>query len=111
MRKIFNALKSKLFGAKPQVERRKGSRSSRMPVFNDYVVYHRVKMRICSENSQELCKWLVKYGWRVADYKNDRRRYVLLSDSAYDRLFAAPPSERPMIIRAFMRHHGLSELA
>ena len=103
MRRLFNALKAKLFGTKPQVERRKGSRSSRVPVFNDYVVYHRVKMRIRSGNSQELCKWLIKYGWRVADYRNDRRHYVLLSDSAYDRLHAAPPSERPMIIRSFMR--------
>ncbi len=108
MRRIINAIKARLFSAKPQVERRKRSSSSRVPKFDEYVVHHRVKMRICSENSVEFCKWLVKHGWRVADYQNDRRRYVLLPDSAFDRLSAAPPSERPMIIRAFMRQQGLS---
>jgi hypothetical protein len=105
MRRILSAIKARLFGSKqkPQAERRRKSRDKRSPVIGEYVVYRHLRMKVTPTHSNDLWKWLVQHGWRVADFKNDRRSYVLLPDNAYAKFDLAATTERPMMIRAYLR--------
>jgi len=105
MRRILNAVKARLFGAKPQpqAERRRRSKDKRSPVVGEYVVYRHLKMKVMPTRSNDLWKWLVENGWRVATFENDRRAYRELPLNAFEKLDLAPTSERPMMIRTFLR--------
>ncbi|OQA31657.1 MAG: hypothetical protein BWY57_02286 [Betaproteobacteria bacterium ADurb.Bin341] len=103
MHRVLNVLKSRLFAQKPQIDRRVPAKSTQVPKTGDFVVYHHLKMKVGARTSQELWKWLQKHGWRVENFQNDRRRYTLLPEASYSRLDLAPTSERPMIIRSFLR--------
>lgn len=106
MRQLLSALKAKLFGggAKRKLEeRRRRSRDKRSPVLGEYVIYHRLKMKVTRTQSNELWKWLVQHGWRVAAYPNDRRKYYLVSEDTYAKLDFAATTERPAMIRALLR--------
>jgi len=105
MRRILNAIKARLFGAKPQpqAERRRRSKDKRSPIIGDYVVYRHLKMKVTRTHSNDLWKWLVQNGWRVASFKNDRRSYLELPLATYEKLDFAPTSERPMMIRSYLR--------
>ncbi len=102
MRNVLSTLKTKLFGGKPAVERRNVTKLTVAPEIGDFIVYHHLKMQITETKTNELLKWLLKHGWRPT-IENDRRRYQLLPENAYAKLDLAPTSERPMIIRSYMR--------
>lgn len=106
MRRLLSALKAKLFGGavkRPLEERRRRSRDKRSPVIGEYVIYHRLKMKVTRTHSNDLWKWLVQHGWRVAIYPNDRRHYYLVPDDTYAKLDLAASTERPAMIRALLR--------
>jgi len=106
MYRIVNALKDRLFGSKPRVERRKQAASSSQshnPEPGATIIYHHFMMTVTRTRTSEVWKWLAKHGWRVNDFRNDRRRYSRLPADTYSRLDLAAPSERPMILRSLTR--------
>lgn len=107
MHRVLSALKTRFFGNKLTEERRKGAKSANQPDLNKFIVghfiyYRNLKMEISETKTDELLKWLLKNGWH-APMKNDRRLYHLVPEASFEKLYQAPTSERPMIIRGLMR--------
>lgn len=80
-----------LFGIR---QKRKGLPPSPPPGSRTTLVRGVVKMSVNTEISADLWDWLMLSGWRVNTYRNDRRKYNVMPESAISQLMSASSSER-----------------
>lgn len=65
-----------------------------LPAVGTTIVRQDVKMHVTLPLPRELWDWLVLSGWRNLPVKNDRRKGLLLPESALQTLLQTPPQER-----------------
>lgn len=67
------------------------------PSLGSSIVKDRFRIRLKHPIDDELWAWLSKLGWRSMPVHNNRRRYTVVSERAFDKLVRADVSMRPMI--------------
>jgi hypothetical protein len=67
------------------------------PSLGSSIVKDRFRIRLKHPIDDELWLWLSKLGWRAMPVHNNRRRYSVISERAFEKLVRADVSMRPMI--------------
>lgn len=67
------------------------------PSLGSSIVKDRFRIRLKHPIDDELWLWLSKLGWRAMPVHNNRRRYTVISERAFEKLVRADVSMRPMI--------------
>lgn len=67
------------------------------PSLGSSIVKDRFRIRLKHPIDDELWLWLSKLGWRAMPMDNNRRRYTVISERAFEKLVRADVSLRPMI--------------
>jgi hypothetical protein len=67
------------------------------PSLGSSIVKDRFRIRLKHPVDDELWQWLSKLGWRAMPVYNNRRRYTVISERAFDKLVRADVEIRPMI--------------
>ena len=64
------------------------------PSLGGSIVKDRFRIRLRHPIDDELWTWLCDMGWRAMPIHNNRRKYVVVSEKAFDKLVRAEPSMR-----------------
>lgn len=67
------------------------------PALGGSIVKDRFRVRLKHPIDDALWNWLCDMGWRAMPVHNNRRRYVVVSEKAFEKLIKADPSLRPAI--------------
>lgn len=67
------------------------------PSLGGSIVKDRFRIRLKHPIDDELWAWLCDMGWRAMPIHNNRRKYVVVSEKAFDKLMRAEPSMRSAI--------------
>lgn len=67
------------------------------PSLGSSIVKDRFRIRLKHPIDDELWLWLSKLGWRSMPVHNNRRRYTVISERAFEKLVQADASVRPLI--------------
>lgn len=67
------------------------------PSLGSSIVKDRFRIRLKHPIDDELWLWLSKLGWRAMPVHNNRRRYTVISEHAFEKLVRADASLRPTI--------------
>lgn len=67
------------------------------PALGGSIIKDRFRIRLRHPIDDELWVWLCDMGWRTMPIHNNRRKYVVVSEKAFDKLIKAEPSMRTAI--------------
>ena len=64
------------------------------PSLGGSIVKDRFRIRMKHPMDDDMWNWLCDTGWRAMPVNNNRRKYTIVSEKAFERLLKADPSQR-----------------
>ena len=70
------------------------------PSLGGSIVKDRFRIRLKHPIDDDMWNWLCDTGWRAMPVNNNRRKYTIVSEKAFERLIKAEPDQRaPLLAR------------
>lgn len=68
------------------------------PSLGGSIVKNRFRIRLKHPIDDDMWNWLCGMGWRAMPVNNNRRKYTIVSEKAFERLIKADPAQRGEIL-------------
>ena len=68
------------------------------PSLGGSIVKDRFRIRLKHPIDDDMWRWLCDMGWRAMPVNNNRRKYTIVSEKAFERLVKADPTQRGALL-------------